>query len=116
MIVTGWSMGSPNLRTGTGFGVRLSVADRDQQFCRSWHSLTVLLEGGAGIQVNISPSFWRGCSELRSKEIGRWMLDRGLAPWAQGRPPRLELSVVRDSVLRLSAAKASTVEVACAGP
>jgi hypothetical protein len=29
-------------------------------------------------------SFWRSCSEFRNTNIGRWLLDRGLAPWPKG--------------------------------
>lgn len=92
MTVTGWAGGSPNVVSGGGYGIKLSLSDRDEHFRRSWQSVTILLDGGPEVQVAVSPSFWRRCSELRSQEIGRWMLDRGLAPWPEGRPPKLQLT------------------------
>ncbi len=37
--------------------------------------------------VSISKSFWENCSELRSQDIGLWMIGSGLAPWKTGTPP-----------------------------
>jgi hypothetical protein len=36
-------------------------------------------------------SFWRKCSELRSSEIGQWLIGHGYATWPCGRPPRFEV-------------------------
>ena len=84
--------GGPDKTSGAGYGVRISHADRDAQFNPSWTSVTVAIAGVADIRVPISRSFWRLCSELRSAEIGRWMLRKGLAPWPKGRPPVFELT------------------------
>lgn len=102
MIVKGWSSGAPNGRTGAGYGVRITHRDRDRYFCPEWPSVTVELDQGATIQVNLSSSFWRRCSELRKQEIGKWMLDRGLAPWPKGRPPQMRLEPIGQRRFRLS--------------
>jgi hypothetical protein len=91
MKVSGWNNGSPNNRTGSGYGIRLSRTDRDIWFQQEWSSVTVHLEGGAAIEANLTPSFWRGCTELRHAEIGKFLMAHGLAPWPKGSPPRLEL-------------------------
>ena len=88
MIVTGWSNGAPNSRTGSGYGVRVRRRDRDVLFEPEWQFVTVELDRGKRVGVNVSNSFWRGCVELRSGAIGKWMIERGLAPWPKGRPPR----------------------------
>jgi hypothetical protein len=41
------------------------------------------------------------CSELRSRRIGKWLLDHGLAPWVKGKPPRLSLEPVGARRFRL---------------
>jgi len=101
MRVTGWTSGSPNTETGGGYGIRISRADRHQYFSRDWPSVSLLLDGGHQVTVNVSASFWRGCPALRHQEIGRWMLARGLAPWAFGKPPALELSPIGARQFRL---------------
>lgn len=104
MIVTAWSNGSPNNRTGSGYGIRMSRRDRDQYFQQSWPTVTIELDWGAA-EVNLAPSFWRRCTELRSAAIGKWLLDHGLAPWPKGSPPKLRLMPVGDRRFRLSLSK-----------
>jgi hypothetical protein len=101
MIVTGWNNGSPNNTTGSGYGVRLRQEDRDKHFRPRWSSVSIKLEGGGGVPVNLTPSFWRRCAELRSPAIGKWLLDRDLAPWPKGNPPRLHLTRVGNRRFRL---------------
>jgi len=45
------------------------------------------------VVVNIDEdSFWSTtCRELISSEIGRWLLNNGLAPWPSGAPPKVLL-------------------------
>lgn len=102
MEVRGWSNGSPNNDTGAGYGIRLSPSDRDRWFRQDWSNVTLHLEDGGKTQVNVSPSFWRCCTELRHKAIGRFLIDRGLAPWPKGSPPRLSLEPMGGRHFRLS--------------
>ena len=92
MIVTAWSNGSPR-DTGAGYGLKLTIEDRDAYFRRSWQSVAVVFPDGRETNVNVAkPSFWGlTCRELISAEIGRWLLAEGLAPWPKGVPPRLYL-------------------------
>jgi hypothetical protein len=91
MRVTGWSNGTPST-TGSGYGLRTTPRDRDRWFDRAWTHITIELDGDGTVTVPLSPSFWRTCTELRSAEIGRWMLERGLAPWPNRRPPAMTLT------------------------
>jgi hypothetical protein len=102
MIVSGWSNGSPNIETGAGYGVRVRLVDRDRHFRAEWSSTVIELDDGNRIEVNLSDAFWRGCAELRKREIGRWMLNRGLAPWPRGNPPRLRLEPIGERTFRLT--------------
>lgn len=84
--VHAWNNGRP-LRTGAGYGVRLSDHDRDEYFDPEWHEVIIDLEDGESVSVSLSESFWGSCPELRNAAIGRWLLRNGLAPWSRGAPP-----------------------------
>ncbi len=103
MIVTAWNNGSHH-ESGAGYGVRVRGLDRDRFVNREWGRLTLQLEGvPSPIAININkPSFWGDqCRELISREIGRWLISQGLAPWPQGRPPKLELIPLTDNCFYL---------------
>jgi len=88
----GWSNGNPS-STGAGYGIAISKSDRDEQFAREPSSVKLKLEAGPTVRVRLTSSFWRSCSEFRSIEIGRWMLELGVAPWPKGRPPTFDIEV-----------------------
>ena len=94
MIVVVWSNGSPNYRTGSGYGIRIDQTDRDENFTRGWPSVSIEFEGGDEVDISISRSFWKDCIELRSSSVGKYLLEHGLAPWEKGHPPRLKLKPV----------------------
>ena len=93
MLAQGWHKQHPNDEPG-GYGLRLSPGDRDRNFDSSWTSVDVELDGGPTITVGLNPSFWRTCSELRSEEIGQWLLDAKVAPWPMGDPPSVVIRVI----------------------
>lgn len=86
----GWHNGSPR-PSGAGYGFAIATRDRDVYFEDSWKSVELLLESGPTVEVPLTSSFWRNCPEMRSAEIGGWLLQIGAAPWAKGSPPRFEL-------------------------
>jgi hypothetical protein len=102
MIVTGWNQGSPDLQTGAGYGIRIKHNDRNGNFVKEWKSINIKLDAGESIEVNLSKSFWKNCTELRSAEIGNWMLNLGLAPWPKNEPPEFELEHQENSVFKLT--------------
>jgi hypothetical protein len=93
VIATAWSNGQLPRRAST-YGLRIRPADRKVHFRRSWRTVTVILSG-PGVRnvarVNLSPSFWRTCPELRGRRIGSWLLKQGAAPWSKGRPPHFDV-------------------------
>jgi len=94
MRATGWHGGSATAKDPAGYGIKFTESDRDRHFRPDWDEVTLELDGGPPVAVSLSPSFWRSCSELRSAEIGRWLLDQGAAPWPTGNPPRIAVNVV----------------------
>jgi len=102
MRVTGWSNGSPDNRTGAGYGLRMNMVDRDTYFKESWKNVVIELDSGTEIQVKLSKSFWKSCTELRSAGIGKWMIENKLVPWIKGVPPILSLRSIGERRFKLS--------------
>jgi hypothetical protein len=97
MIVKGWKNWS--------YGIRITQEDRDEYFQREWPSVTIEFEGGGVTEAELTKSFWKdqkGCIELRSADIGRWLHAHGLAPWPKYQPPELKLESVGPRRFRLS--------------
>jgi len=102
MMVSGWSKGSANNRTGAGYGVGIKRRDRDRYFQRNWGSVEVVLDSGKAVDISLSEKFWTTCPELRSAVIGRWMLNQGVIPWPKGKLPEFDLEPVGDRRFRLT--------------
>ncbi len=103
MIVTAWNSGK-QLESGAGYGLKLSVDDRDKYFSKEWSTVFVELPNSeVSIEINIAkPSFWNNtCRELISQEIGIWLRSEDLAPWTKGKPPKFELTPNGDKKFRV---------------
>jgi hypothetical protein len=93
MIVSAWNNGQ-HYPTGAGYGIKISIEDRDTCFSKGWDCVVLELEDwDADVEVNVKKqSFWGAtCRELISADIGRWLQASGLAPWPKGKPPKLLL-------------------------
>lgn len=102
MIVSGWNNGSPDDRTGTGYGIRITAQDQEKYFKKSWSLVTIEFGSEDLVNIRLSDSFWRRCSELRNQKIGRWMINNRLAPWPKGSPPNLKLEPIAEAKFRLN--------------
>ncbi len=102
MIVKGWNNGKHNNKTGSGYGLALTKADRDKYFKQSWEEIIIDLGGSELVQVKLSKSFWKDCIELRSSKIGKWLINKELAPWKKNNPPKLELEYLKRNHFRLT--------------
>lgn len=103
MIVTAWNNGSPH-ESGAGYGLKVSIEDRNRYFDRMAKKITIELPSGSRFDVNTAKkSFWSAtCRELISKEIGEWLLQNGFAPWPKGHPPKFILTP-QGPIMKLSA-------------
>jgi hypothetical protein len=95
MIWTAWNNGE-HFSSGAGYGSKISIADRDAYFDRSWKIVTLELPAESGtlnVEANVDKSsFWGPkCRELINKGIERWLIERGHAPREKGKPPRFEV-------------------------
>ena len=96
MIVTAWNNGKHH-DTGAGYGLKVSVDDRDAYFDQGWQSVILELQGRLDpIVVRLAKaSFWSPkCRELISKPIGQWLRENGKAPWPSGHPPKLKMEPI----------------------
>lgn len=103
MIVTAWNSGQHS-KAGGGYGLKISIRDRDKYFNRKWTDVELeLSDSDILISVNIAKSsFWGDiCRELIHKEIGKWLISRNLAPWKPYHPPKLKLEPIKGSRFRL---------------
>ena len=88
-IVTAWNNGAHH-SSGAGYGVKLTIKDRDAYLRREWGRVEIYLPGRANpTKVNVEKdSLWgRQCRELISHEIGKWLLATGM-PRGQGGCPQ----------------------------
>ncbi len=101
MRAAGWNNGAWH-KSGAGYGIRIDKEDRAHFFRETWPDVRVELPSGVATKVRISKSFWKKCPELRSQDVGRWMIEVGLARWKNGTPPVLKLEPVGGQVFRLA--------------
>lgn len=100
MIWTAWTNGK------SGFGMKISIADRDRYFKREWGEIELELPKDGGFircAINIDKdSFWNyTCRELIKKEIGDWLEANKYYPWDDGNPPKFEAKHIKDNVFRI---------------
>jgi hypothetical protein len=103
-MATCWNSGKHNA-SGAGYGIKLTVEERDGLLERSWESVDLILPDDTVVQAVKcdKKSMWDGtCRELIHRDIGKWMLRNKLAPWPKGKPPRLKLDKDVGKRLRVS--------------
>lgn len=60
-------------------------------------SVLLEMEGSGATVIGLTESFWRKCAELRSADVGRWLLDAGPAPWTSGAPPTIAVKALGEA-------------------
>src|SRR5271170_7034490 len=86
MYATAWHNGGAP-REPAGYGLKFAKVDRDRYFEDGWEEIVLELEDAKPATVALSAAFWRSAAELRSADVGQWLLDAEAAPWARGSPP-----------------------------
>ena len=99
--VTVWTNSRPNHKTGSGFGIRIPKNIRAEIFQFEWTQVLIQTNEGEFV-VPITPSFWRKCSELRSRKIGKWIIDNDLSRWEKGKPPKVSVTYHGEGVFSLA--------------
>lgn len=106
MIFSGktWNNGSHH-SSGAGYGIKLSLFDREANFSPDWGIVLLFLEGNDNpIEVNVAKrSFWsKSCGELIHKGIGNWFQQNGISSWAKGMPYNVYLYHLKDNQFKVS--------------
>lgn len=87
-----WTNGRKN-SGGAAFGFKIAAEDRDQlPPQRQPHFVTVNAA---------KPPFWSGGRELIDKDIEKWMLRYGHAPWPQRKPPKFDVERLEADAFRI---------------
>ena len=87
--MTGWKSGTSKSPGTCGFRVKLG--DRDELFIGLEEVVLELPPCNGKVQplnIELSPSFWRTCPEIRSQSISNWMKKRGDCPWPHRKTPK----------------------------
>ncbi len=93
-----WNNGARHA-SGAGYGLKITLADREEFFTRNWQTVILHLQGYAHpIEVNVAKaSFWnRTCGELISKHIGIWLQQNDRHQWPNRQPHRVRMTVIGD--------------------
>jgi len=101
--VTVWNNGTFS-KNGASYGLKISIADRDNYFKKSNKTAVLHLPGKTEtISVNTGKSsFWSPiCRELISKDIGQWLIANNLGKWPKGSPPKLTMISLGNDEFRL---------------
>jgi len=104
MIATAWNNGKYS-KTGSGYGLKIDINDRNKNFSREWKNIILYLEGIVEpLSINIDkPSFWnQSCRELINKEIGKWLIKNNKAPWPKNNPPKIKLEKIENNIFKTS--------------
>jgi hypothetical protein len=106
ITVSAWNNGHFNA-SGAGYGIRVSKRDRGAVFEPSWNEVVIHAPTEHGFDpmtASLSASFWQDCTEIRSAEIGRWLIEHGHATWPKSHPPAFRLEQVGANRFALRAA------------
>ena len=93
MYATAWHNGGPPRDPG-GYGLKFAERDRDRDFDPEWKEIVLEFEAADAVTVELSPSFWRTCKEIRSPAIGTWLIEADVAPWMRGSPPGVVVTAI----------------------
>lgn len=103
--VTAWNNGQWHA-SGAGYGLKVSVADRDRFFERNWRTVSLRLIAGPSVIDAVAncakESFWsQKCRELISRDIGRWIIGLGISRWPENGPPRFTMSPIGPAMFQV---------------
>jgi hypothetical protein len=97
-IAKTWNNGHRHA-SGAGYGIKITMQDREQLFNRSWQSVILHLNGySRPIEANVAKaSFWnRTCGELIKKDIGIWLIGNSCGVGTPSWPYEVRITVIGD--------------------
>ena len=92
-----WHKSTPNNSTGAGYGIRFSPSYFEN--LKNWQ---VIILGDSGIILKRGRKVLnQPCTEIRSKLIGKYLIQNNLINWEQGKPFKLNLEYLGDNKFKL---------------
>jgi hypothetical protein len=91
-----WNNGKRH-SSGAGYGIKITMQNREQFFNRSWSTVILHLNGySRHIEANVDKlSFWKtDCGELIKKDIGIWLLQNNCAVGTLGWPFEVRMTII----------------------
>lgn len=101
LLAKAWNNGK-FLPNGAGYGIEVSGFFRDEYLDITWPSLRLQLEGENGeVELSINSSiFWSRGRELRSIQIGKWLIKNGFATWDKDSQVEVFLTPVEGNLFK----------------
>ena len=96
-----WTNGKPNTSTGSGYGINIPLKIRKSIFQKSWNSMKLDLDGSI-VDIPLTSAFWNKCNEVRSPEIGKWLIKHNANSWIRGKPTKVEMIQVQGNQFKVS--------------
>ena len=93
---TVWAGSNPDKITGSGYGINIPMKIRNKLFQKQWESVDIDLDGTV-FNIPITDAFWRHCNEVRSKNIGKWLVKNNAHVWIKGNPTKLLIEHIREN-------------------
>lgn len=95
--VSAWRNSTHNDITGAGYGIRFSLAH--YAILQNWKELII---GNTGIILKRGNKVLKqGCCEIRSKLIGKYLIQNNLINWQKGKPSKLKLEDLGQNKFKL---------------
>jgi len=99
IIVSAWKNGQSS-KEASMYGIYVP-SKYLSNFRRSWRIIELSIEGGDFFKIEITPSFWKNCHELRHENIGKWFKANNYEKWEKNNPPRFNLTKIDHIKFRL---------------
>ncbi len=98
---TVWINGKTNETTGAGYGINIPLKIRDTIFKKSWSSIELELDGNI-VNIQLTDAFWNRCNEIRSSEIGKWLIKNDADKWTKGKPTKIQMTQIEENRFKAS--------------
>jgi len=98
---TVWTNGKPNVKMGSGYGINIPLKIRENIFQKNWDNIELDLDGII-ITIPLTEAFWNKCNEIRSSEIGKWLIKNNAHSWIKGKPTQIEMAQIKNNRFKAS--------------